>query len=122
MRFTDRASGLLFAAALSGWALLTPATAIAKPADRPGPKDKVVLKMDAEAMGQDYLDTEFAKADKKLRDAIATCGAKGCSAKVLAQLHRDLAVVSIAGLGKVDAGKEAFKKALELNPEDRKST
>jgi hypothetical protein len=68
-------------------------------------------------MGKDFLQTSFAKAEKKLQQAIALCAKKdACSAHVLARLHRDLAVVYIGGLGKPDAGKDALKKALELDP------
>jgi hypothetical protein len=87
------------------------------PAGPPGPKDKQVLRIDADALGHDYLETNFIKAEKKLQQAIGTCGKKLCSPPVLAQLHRDLAIVYIAGLGKVDAGKAALKTAFELDPQ-----
>jgi hypothetical protein len=90
-----------------------PASAPAKS----GPKDKAALKLDAEAMGKDYLETAFIKAERKLQQAITLCGAKGCSPKVLAQLHRDLGVVRISGLGNEDAGKEELAAAFELDPE-----
>ena len=82
----------------------------------PGPKDKVALKLDDEALGQDYLETNFIRAEKKLQQAIAICARNACSPRVLAQIHRDLAVVHMVGLGKVEAGKADLKTALELDP------
>lgn len=55
------------------------------------------------AMEDDYLATEFAKAQEKLEKALASCGADKCSANLRALLHRDLGVVQIGG--KLDAAK-----------------
>jgi hypothetical protein len=115
-----RGRGAVLAAVCSGLTLLAGAAA-AKPgraAGPPGPKDKAVLRLDADALGKDYLETNFVKAEKKLQQAIAICERRGsCSERVTAQLHRDLAVVYMAGLGKVDAGKAELKKAVELDPD-----
>jgi hypothetical protein len=89
------------------------AVAAAAPA---GPKDAAVLKVDAEAMSKDYLDTQFNKAKSKLDKAITTCGKSGCSNGVLARLYRDLGVILVGGLNKPADGKKAFAKARELDP------
>jgi hypothetical protein len=86
------------------------------PSTKAGPKDAAASKLDADAMGNEYLQTEFVRAEKKFRRAITLCGEKSCSAGVLARVHRDLGVVYVSGLGKIDEGKAAFKKALELDP------
>jgi hypothetical protein len=115
----------LLAVALSGSTLLAAGSGLAKPPpSKPsakgapaGPRDKAVLKLDDEALGKDYLETSFIRAEQRLQQAIGMCGKALCSPGVLAQLHRDLGVVQLAGLGKVDAGKADFKKAIELDPD-----
>lgn len=68
------------------------------------------------AMEEDYLTTEFAKAQDKLEKALAQCGADKCSAGLKALLHRDLGVVQIGG--QLDAAKGAtnFAEAVKLDP------
>lgn len=68
------------------------------------------------AMEEDYLTTEFGKAQDKLDKAIAQCGADKCSAQLRAQLHRDLGVVQIGGQVNKDAGLQNFVEALKLDP------
>ncbi|HVY47822.1 MAG TPA: hypothetical protein VHB21_18165 [Minicystis sp.] len=80
------------------------------------PRDKAALRLDDEAMGKDYLETNFLRAQKKLAQAIAICGAKACTKAVMGQLHRDLAVVLIGGLSKNDEGRQEFARARELDP------
>jgi hypothetical protein len=117
-----RGRGAILAAHALGLTLLSAGAAQAKPparaaAEAAGPKDKVVLRLDADALGKDYLETNFIKAEKKLQQGLSICGRSGsCSERVHAQLHRDLAVVYMAGLGKMDAGKDELKAALELDP------
>lgn len=79
-------------------------------------KDDAALELAKKAIQTDYLATKFEDAEKKLQEAITLCGEKECSAKVKAQLHRDLAVVYIGGMNRVDEGKKAFAAALKLDP------
>jgi hypothetical protein len=80
------------------------------------PKDKAALDLAKQAIEVDYLGTNFAAAEKKLTQALALCKGNACSAKVRAQVHRDLGVVDIAGLKKVDEGKKNFVEALKADP------
>src|SRR5882762_7188188 len=82
---------------------------------RAAPKDETVLKLDESAIDEDYLAMEFPDSVRKLRQAIAICGRTGCSAKVVAQLHRDLGVVYV-GWKKTDDGKAHFLEALRFDP------
>ncbi len=80
------------------------------------PKDQAVLDLAKDAVFHDYLSTKFNDAQKKLEKAIAMCGGAGqCSNKVVGQVHRDLGVVLVAGLGKRDEGKAEFKRALQAD-------
>jgi hypothetical protein len=81
------------------------------------PKDAAATKMAEEAINTDYLATNFAAAEKKLRDAAALCGTAACSPQVRARVHRDLGVVLIAGLNRPDDGKKAFAEALRADPD-----
>ena len=45
------------------------------------PKDAAAIKLADDAINNDYLATNFAEAEKKLRKAIAMCGASACSAQ-----------------------------------------
>jgi hypothetical protein len=96
---------------VSGSLLLAPALALA------APKDKAASQMKTEAMQTDYAETNFKKAEQKLKKAIAQCGASGCSNQVLGELHRDLATVYIAGLKQNAKGKTELKQALHVNPD-----
>jgi hypothetical protein len=80
------------------------------------PKDTQASKLDNDAMNNDYLGTNFAQAETKLRKAIALCGAAACSPKIVGQLHRDLGVVLVAGLNKPADGKAEFAAALAADP------
>jgi hypothetical protein len=73
--------------------------------------------MAEEAINTDYLATNFAAAEKKLRDAAALCGTAACSPQVRGRVLRDLGVVLIAGLNRPDDGKKAFAEALQADPE-----
>ncbi|WP_146655246.1 hypothetical protein [Labilithrix luteola] len=68
------------------------------------------------AMEEDYLTTEFAKAQDKLDKAIKECGTDKCSAPVRAQLRRDLGVVQIGGQLDREKGIQNFVEALKLDP------
>ena len=67
------------------------------------------------AMDEDYLATDFAKAQEKLNKAISMCGTDKCSANLRALLKRDLGVVDIGGQLDKDAGMAAFVDAQKLD-------
>ena len=81
------------------------------------PKDDAATKLADQAINTDYLATDFAGAEKKLRSAAALCGTTACSPQVRARVQRDLGVVLIAGLSRLDDGKRAFVEALKANPD-----
>ncbi|HEX3854315.1 MAG TPA: hypothetical protein VHW01_25300 [Polyangiaceae bacterium] len=91
--------------------LLCPGLALA------GPKDSAATKLDNRAMQTDYLATDFKKAEEKLKKALAACGKSACSSELVAQLHRDLATVYIAGTKQVPKGKSELKLALAADPD-----
>lgn len=77
--------------------------------------DQAALDLDKQAIQVDYLGTKFADAKKKLDQALALCGPKSCSNKVVATLHRDLGVVYIGGLNNIESGKAEFAAALKAD-------
>ncbi|HET7543269.1 MAG TPA: hypothetical protein VFK05_25520 [Polyangiaceae bacterium] len=95
----------------SGLLLLAPALALA------APKDKAARQLKTEAMQTDYAETNFKKAEQKLKKAITQCGASSCSNQVVGELHRDLATVYIAGMKQNAKGKTELKRALQVNPD-----
>jgi hypothetical protein len=80
------------------------------------PKDKAALDLAKQAIEVDYLGTNFAQAEAKLKKALAMCKGNACSAKVIGQINRDLGVVAIAGLKKIDEGKQHLAEALKADP------
>jgi hypothetical protein len=80
------------------------------------PKDKAALDLDKAAIETDYLGTNFGQAEAKLKQALALCKGNACSGKVRARIHRDLGVVYIAGLKRVDDGKLQFVEAVKADP------
>jgi hypothetical protein len=66
-----------------------------------------------QAMEDDYLASEFAKAQEKLERALATCEA--CPPAFRAKLVRDLGVVAIGGRGDKSRGIERFVEALRID-------
>ncbi len=93
-------------------ALLVPSVALCAPN-----KDKPATTLANEAMQTDYADTHFKQAEQKLKKALQQCGAAACSSEVVGRLHRDLAVVYIAGLKQNAKGKAELKRALQANPD-----
>jgi hypothetical protein len=79
------------------------------------PKDAAVIKIDRDAIYNDYLATKFPNAEKKLRKAIAMCAAGGCSPRIYAQLHRDLGIVYVVS-GRTPAAQGEFAQALQIDP------
>ena len=65
------------------------------PAARAAPKDAQALKLDDDAINNDYLATKFGDAEKKLKQGLAICGKGACSPNVVGQLHRDLAIIYV---------------------------
>jgi len=75
-------------------------------------KDREASALGKEAMDTDYLGTQFKEAEQKLQKALKLCGNQGCSNKVRAELHLDLAIVYIAGLKKKDKGAKEMEAAV----------
>jgi hypothetical protein len=67
------------------------------------------------AMEEDYLTTDFAKAQDKLGQAIQRCGSDKCSAQLRAQLRRDLGVVQIGGQINREEGNKNFAEAQQID-------
>jgi len=95
-----------------GFAWLPPSTAVAATT-----KDKAARQLQTEAMQTDYAETNFKKAEQKLKKAIGQCGTAHCSNEVVGELHRDLATVYIAGLKQNAKAKTELKQALKANPD-----
>lgn len=90
--------------------LLAGATAGAAPA-----KDEAAQKALDDAMGGDYFETRFDKAEQKLRAAIEACG-KGCSEAMKARLYAALGTVLAGGKKELEDAEDAFVEALKLDP------
>ncbi len=90
--------------------VLAPSQALA------APKDAQATKAHKAAMEEDYLESRFDDAEKKLRSAIDACGESGCSKDVKAKLYMALGIVLINGKSKKDDGKQAFIDGLKLDP------
>jgi len=95
-------------------ALLASFLLVARPASA-APKDAKAEKAFKQAMEDDYLNTNFDDAEKKLNTAITECGSSGCSSRVKARLYVALGTVLIGGKGKKDDGKQAFIDGLKLD-------
>jgi len=91
--------------------LLAPSAALA------AAKDKAASQLRRDAMQTDYAETNFKKAEQKLKKAIGQCGASACSNQVVGELHRDLATVYMAGMKQGAKGKSELKLALKANPD-----
>ncbi|HMJ57284.1 MAG TPA: tetratricopeptide repeat protein [Polyangiaceae bacterium] len=79
------------------------------------PKDNAALKLDDDAIFNDYLATKFTDAERKLKQAVTLCGRTGCSPSVLAQVRRDLGIVYVV-TGRTDEARAQFGEALRLDP------
>jgi hypothetical protein len=91
------------------------ASLVASPS-RAEPKDAAALELARKAIYTDYLATKFEDAEKKLKQAMALCkDAAACGAKVKAQLHRDLGVVYVGGMNRLDEGKAQLVLALKAD-------
>jgi len=103
-------TGRAFAFAVVGAVLWASAVAAA-------PKDAAATKLADDAINNDYLATNFADAEKKLRSAVAMCTPNACTPQVRARVLRDLGVVLIAGLNRPDDGRKAFADAIAADPD-----
>ena len=81
-----------------------------------GPKDKDAQKLYDGAINEDYLNADFPKAEKKLKDAIGKCGSDGCSPELLGKIHIALGTVHGVGMSKLDDAKTDFANALKADP------
>jgi hypothetical protein len=98
-----------FASFAIGLAVLVAAT----PAHADGKTEGAAKALEAKAMQEDYLATEFDKALEKLNQASSKCGEK-CSSIVRAQIKRDIGVVQIAKANH-EAAVAAFTEALKAD-------
>jgi len=80
-------------------------------------KDKAARQLQTEAMQTDYAETNFKKSEQKLKKAITQCGGSNCSNQVVAELHRDLATVYLAGMKQNGKAKTELKHALKADPD-----
>ncbi|HEY8078604.1 MAG TPA: hypothetical protein VIF62_30950 [Labilithrix sp.] len=109
LRKARRSLAVLFSLVIAIALIASPASA--------DPKTEAAAKaLQKKAMEEDYLATEFAKAQEKLDKAIAQCGADKCSAQLRAQLHRDLGVVLVGGQIDRAKGVAAFVDAIQADP------
>jgi hypothetical protein len=81
-----------------------------------GPQDKDAQKLLDSAMNDDYLATDFDKAEKKLKDAISKCGSGGCSPELVGKIQVALGTVYGVGLSKSSDAKAAFVAAFQADP------
>ena len=82
---------------------------------RAAPKDAEATNIAKDAIESDYLGTDFDAAVKKLKQALAACGADACSPKVVAQIRSYLAIVYVAQ-EKTDEAEGQFAAALAADP------
>lgn len=80
------------------------------------PNDASATKLARDAIDVDYLSTNFAEAERKLRSAAALCGETACTPRTRARILRDLATVLIVGLHRAEDGKKTFAEALRADP------
>ena len=81
------------------------------------PKDAAANKLADDAINSDYLATNFAEAEKKLRKAVALCGADACtSAKCAHACSATSGSCSSQGSSGAEDGRAAFVEALKADP------
>jgi len=76
------------------------------------PGEKRAAKLASDATGADFRAGRHPAAEKKLREAIQICMVQSCSDAFKARLHRDLGFVYVAGMKRVEDGKDEFTAAL----------
>ncbi len=78
--------------------------------------EKRAAKLARQATLEDHPNQRFRVGERRLREAIRICMQSGCAPAFRAQLHRDLGVVYIEGMKKVEDGKDEFTAALTAEP------
>ncbi len=114
-----RALRVLLLTLLTAVALTTPAHAKKKGNWGEASAKRLIKK----AMNEDYFDTYYDEAEKKLKRAVQICRDKGCRKKLQARIWQYLGAVYANGLDDVDSASAAFLKMLMLNKQlkpDRK--
>src|SRR5262249_22310435 len=108
----------LRAVLLAGWALALSWSLLfgTAPAAAQGKTEATAKALQKKAMEDDYVATEFGKAQTKLEQAISHCGTAKCNAGLRARLRRDLGIVLIGGAIDRDRGINAFVDAIKLDP------
>src|SRR4051794_29802092 len=89
---------------------------VASPANAGSSIDDQALSLAEHAITTEYLETHFDAAEKELRQALVVCGPSGCSAEVMAEIHRDLGVVYFVGMGRAKDAKAEFAEAFKADP------
>jgi hypothetical protein len=79
------------------------------------PKDAQAEKLYSQAMDEDYLNTKFDDANKKLKKALKACGSKGCSDEVVGKLNVGIGVVYGGGKNDMKSAKKYFAAAFEAD-------
>ncbi|MFO0616607.1 MAG: hypothetical protein U0414_28700 [Polyangiaceae bacterium] len=97
-------------------ALLTAACLVVVLPAEAAPKDAQAEKAYGAAMNEDYLDSKFDEAQKKIDKALETCGDSGCAPKVKAKLYMAKGIILGVGKKKNDDAKAAFVEGLKLDP------
>ncbi|HKQ68444.1 MAG TPA: hypothetical protein VJT73_03855 [Polyangiaceae bacterium] len=78
------------------------------------PKDAAATKLDQDAINNEYLGMQFPAAEKKLKQALALCGASNCSPALVAKIRMHLGVVYVVWT-KADEAKTQFAEALKID-------
>lgn len=79
------------------------------------PKDAQLEKAMQTAMEVDFLETNFDKAEKKLRSAIEACGSDKCTPALKARALVSLGIVLAGGKKQLDDAREVFVEALTID-------
>jgi hypothetical protein len=81
-----------------------------------GPREAQAKKALKKALDEDYLETRFDDAERRLRKALEACGASGCSAQLKARLHAAIGAVLAGGKKELEDARDEFVEALTLDP------
>ncbi len=74
-----------------------------------------VRALQKKAMGEDYLATDFARAQEKIEKAIAMCGMAKCPPQLRSSLKRDLAVIQIGARADREEAIANFIEAIKID-------
>lgn len=91
------------------------ALAFAPPAYAAAPKDAQLEKAITTAMDVEYLETNFDKAEQRLRTAVEACGTDKCTPALKARALMSLGVVLAGGKKQLDDAREVFVEALTID-------